>query len=71
MPRTSLPGNRDDERASILIDAAVAILILCIGITTASFAMAAAIHATAGSLDSVAQEAELRGDHEATAFSQR
>jgi hypothetical protein len=71
MPRTSLPGNKGGERASILIDAAVAILILCIGITAASFAMATVIHATAGSLDSVAHEIELRGDHEAAAFSQR
>ena len=68
MPVISIRGNNSRENGSILVDAAFAILILCIGLGIAAFALGAAVPQAAKSISAAGFGITERGNHEAQAF---
>ena len=61
-------GNRKGEKAAILLDAAIAMFILCLGIFIASLTIGAIVSRTAIRENAVIKAIQLRGDHEAKVF---
>lgn len=68
MPVISIRGNNDGENGSILVDAAFAILILCIGLGIAAFTLGAAVPQAAKAISAAVSGITERGNHEAQAF---
>lgn len=68
MPVISVRGNDSGENGSIFVDAAFAILILCIGLGVAAFALGAAVPQAAKGVSAAVSGITERGNHEAQAF---
>ncbi len=66
--KTSRAGNRRHDRASALIDAAVAILILALALGAAGFAIGTASPSVKATVTAIVSGIQTRGDHEARAF---